>query len=102
MTAGIVLQLQRTASGFSCGALEALGADTLLWPGHSCYRNARQTGLGMSPVWETWVRAPLAKLMRKTTMELEYWFSARRNCAVGSMAKWRGSLPPVGTVAISR
>src|SRR5206468_2761873 len=63
-------------------------------------RKVRHTGLGIPSVMETCVSAPVAGSMRKTTMELLFWFSARRKLPVGSMAKWRGSLPPVGTFAV--
>src|SRR5208282_3534781 len=55
------------------------------------------TGEGTSMVWPVGERLPVAGSMWKTTMLFDSWFSARRYIPVGSMAKWRGVLPPVKT-----
>src|SRR6202140_5433110 len=61
----------------------------------SC-KNAMATGDGTSTTCPVGVRPPVAASILKTTMLLENWFSASRYLPLGSMAKCRGSLPPVG------
>src|ERR1700757_1492524 len=56
-----------------------------------------QTGLLIFAVWPVALSVPFWGSMRKTTIVLESWFSARRKAPVGSMAKLRGVLPWVGS-----
>src|SRR5581483_7864670 len=64
-------------------------------------RNFTHIGVGTSRVLPVGVRRPLCWSMRKTTIVSESWLAARRNLPVGSMPKWRGVLPWVGTWATS-
>src|SRR5882672_6580841 len=61
----------------------------------SC-KKAMLTGDGTSTTCPLGVRPPVAESILKTTTLFENWFSASRYLPLGSMAKWRGSLPPVG------
>src|SRR5713101_2694455 len=90
ITAGIVLQLRLRARKISLCRTSG---------GRQCKgegKNTRLTGEGRLSRRETSWRAPVARSIRKTTILFEFWFSAKRNRPVGSRAKWRGSLPPVG------
>src|ERR1700682_3273230 len=59
-------------------------------------KKAMSTGDGTSTTCPVAVRPPVAASILKTTMLFENWFSASRYLPLGSMAKCRGSLPPVG------
>src|SRR5882762_11415663 len=60
----------------------------------SC-KNAMSTGDGTSTTCPVGVRPPVPGSILKTTMLFENWFSASRYLPLGSIAKCRGSLPPV-------
>src|SRR6267143_838354 len=60
----------------------------------SC-KKAMSTGDGTSTTCPVAVRPPVPGSILKTTMLFENWFSASRYLPLGSIAKCRGSLPPV-------
>src|SRR5262249_44717656 len=64
---------------------------------YSTATKAMQMGEGTLSASPVAASFPVAGSIRNSTMEFEFWFSASRNLPEGSMAKWRGSLPPVGT-----
>src|SRR6266446_7056898 len=77
-------------------ALLTIALDSQL---HYSCRKARFTGDGTSTTCPVGVRPPVSRSILKTTMLLDNWFSASRYLPLGSMAKCRGSFPPVGTCA---
>src|SRR6266481_7871357 len=102
ITGGILAQIAQGASRFRSrrpsGARRTAPASYKRL-GHSCGRKAMFTGEGTSTTSPVGVRPPVARSIFKTTMLFDNWFSANRYLPLGSIAKCRGSLPPVGTWA---
>src|SRR6266478_1000582 len=66
---------------------------------YSAVTKVKSTGEGTSTTCPVGVRPPVAESILKTTMLLENWFSASRYFPLGSIAKCRGSFPPVEACA---
>src|SRR5438132_7204982 len=62
-------------------------------------KKAMLTGEGISTTSPVAVNPPVTGSILKTTMLFDSWFSASRYLPLGSIAKCRGSFPPVGTCA---
>src|SRR5258708_4046816 len=65
----------------------------------SSAKKAMSTGDGTSTTGPVGVKPPVAPSILKTTVLFENGFSASTYLPLGSMAKCRGSFPPVGTWA---